>query len=87
MLRGRGLVIGEGAKIIGKEFSVPKNPARRINAPTELETERLRFRLFRFDDFPTYEQWCARMDIMRYLGGKTFDRLYAFRHMAYLIGH
>lgn len=56
-------------------------------AATELETERLRFRLFRHDDFPTYEQWCARMDIMRYLGGKTFDRIQAYRHMAYLVGH
>lgn len=56
-------------------------------ASPELETERLRFRLFRNDDFPTYEQWCARMEIMRYLGGKTFDRIQAFRHMSYLIGH
>jgi RimJ/RimL family protein N-acetyltransferase len=66
---------------------LPIDPARRINAAHELETERLRFRLFRFDDFPIYEQWCARMEIMRYLGGKTFDKLTAFRHMAYLIGH
>ena len=56
-------------------------------AAPQLETERLRFRLFRNDDFPTYEQWCARMEIMRYLGGKTFDRIQAFRHMSYLIGH
>lgn len=60
-------------------------PAKR--AAPELETERLRFRQFRLDDFPTYEQWCARMEIMRYLGGKTFDRIHAFRHLSYLIGH
>ena len=73
--------------MVNPALPLPADPARRLNAPTALETERLRFRLFRFDDFPTYEQWCARMEIMRYLGGKTFDRLYAFRHMAYLIGH
>jgi RimJ/RimL family protein N-acetyltransferase len=73
--------------MVNPVLPLPADPARRLNAATELETERLRFRLFRFDDFPTYEQWCARMEIMRYLGGKTFDRLYAFRHMAYLIGH
>ena len=59
----------------------------RTRAAPELETERLRFRMFRESDFPTYERWCANMDIMRYLGGKTFDRVQAWRHMAYLIGH
>ena len=54
---------------------------------SQLETERLRFRRFRESDFPTYEQWCARIEIMRYLGGKTFDRIQAWRHMAYLLGH
>ena len=56
-------------------------------AATELETDRLRFRMFRESDFPTYEQWCARIEIMRYLGGKTFDRIQAWRHLAYQIGH
>jgi len=56
-------------------------------AATELETDRLRFRLFREDDFPTYETWCANIEIMRYLGGKTFDEVQAARHMAYLAGH
>lgn len=57
------------------------------HAATELETERLRFRLFRDSDFPTYEQWTARMEIMRYLGGKTLDRIQSWRHLAYQIGH
>lgn len=56
-------------------------------AAEALETERLRFRPFSWDDFPTYEQWCARMEIQRYLGGKTFDRIQAWRHLAYLRGH
>ena len=60
-------------------------PLRR--AAETLESERLRFRLFRDSDFATYEQWCARMEIMRYLGGKTFDRIQAWRHFAYLRGH
>jgi RimJ/RimL family protein N-acetyltransferase len=62
------------------------NP-RMIQAARELETDRLRFRLFRDSDFPIYERWCARIEIMRYLGGKTFDRIQAWRHLAYQIGH
>jgi len=62
-------------------------PAIPRRAAEQLETERLRLRLFRESDFPVYEQWCARMEIMRYLGGKTFDRVQAWRHMAYQIGH
>jgi RimJ/RimL family protein N-acetyltransferase len=30
---------------------------------------------------------CADPEIMRYLGGKTLNRLEAWRHMAFLIGH
>lgn len=56
-------------------------------AAETLESERLRFRHFRDSDFPVYEQWCARIEIMRYLGGKTFDRIQAWRHFAYLRGH
>ena len=52
-----------------------------------LETERLRFRMLRETDFPVYERWCAEIDVMRYLGGKTLDRVTAWRHLAYLIGH
>ena len=58
-----------------------------VRAAPELETERLRFRMFRESDFPTYEKWCARIEIMRYLGGKTFDTVLAWRHLAYLVGH
>ena len=58
-----------------------------IHAATELETERLRFRTWRASDFDTYKTWTTRMEIMRYLGGKTFDEIQAWRHMAYLVGH
>ena len=57
------------------------------DAAAELETERLRFRQFREDDFPVYETWCANIDIMRYLGGKTLTRVEAWRHLAYQVGH
>jgi RimJ/RimL family protein N-acetyltransferase len=56
-------------------------------AAAELETERLRFRMFREDDFTLYETWCANIDIMRFLGGKTLNRIEAWRHMAYMVGH
>jgi RimJ/RimL family protein N-acetyltransferase len=56
-------------------------------AAPELETSRLRLRMLRESDFPTYETWGANMDIMRYLGGKTLDRIEAWRHLAYLVGH
>lgn len=52
-----------------------------------LETERLRLRMLREDDFPVYERWCANPDVMRFLGGKTMDRVEAWRHMAFLVGH
>ena len=56
-------------------------------AAPELETERLRLRQFRDSDFPAYEVWCANPDLMRYLGGRTFNTIEAWRHMAYILGH
>jgi RimJ/RimL family protein N-acetyltransferase len=64
----------------------PQTPTY-VRAAPELETERLRFRMFRESDFPTYETWTSRMEIMRFLGGKTYDRIQAWRHLAYQIGH
>ena len=55
--------------------------------PIQLETERLLLRQWRLDDFDTYEKMCADEEIMRYIGGKTFSRIEAWRHMAYLVGH
>ena len=52
-----------------------------------LETERLILRKWRESDFETYEKMCADPEVMRYIGGKTFNRTEAWRHMAYLVGH
>jgi RimJ/RimL family protein N-acetyltransferase len=56
-------------------------------AATELETDRLRFRMFRESDFATYEKWCANIDVMRYIGGKALDQVQAWRHLTNLLGH
>jgi RimJ/RimL family protein N-acetyltransferase len=53
----------------------------------QLETERLLLRMWREDDFEPYAKMCADHEVMRYLGGKTFNRLEAWRHMAFLVGH
>jgi RimJ/RimL family protein N-acetyltransferase len=52
-----------------------------------LETERLIMRMWREEDFEAYASLCADPDVMRYLGGKPFDRTEAWRHMAMMIGH
>ena len=43
--------------------------------------------MWREDDFETYEKMCADPEVMRFLGGRTFDTLEAWRHMAFHIGH
>ena len=52
-----------------------------------LETERLVLRMWREDDFEQYARICADPEVMRYLGGKPYSCLEAWRNMAYLIGH
>ena len=52
-----------------------------------LETDRLILRMWRNEDFAAYEKMCADPEIMKYLGGRIFDRLEAWRHMAFLVGH
>lgn len=52
-----------------------------------LETERLILRQWSEGDFESYAAICADAEVMRYLGGKPFTRLEAWRHMAFLIGH
>ncbi|HEV2764908.1 MAG TPA: GNAT family N-acetyltransferase [Pyrinomonadaceae bacterium] len=52
-----------------------------------LETERLVLRQWREEDFETYARICADPEVMRFLGGKPFNRLEAWRHMAFLVGH
>lgn len=43
--------------------------------------------MFTEDDFEEYATICAIPDVMRFLGGKTFDTVEAWRHMAYMVGH
>lgn len=57
-----------------------------MNVP-QLETDRLLLREFRESDFREYAVMCADPEVMRYLGGKTLNRMEAWRHMAFLIGH
>ena len=52
-----------------------------------IETERLLLREFRETDFPIYEKLAADIEVQRYLGGKTLNRIEAWRHMAFLVGH
>ena len=54
---------------------------------TTLETERLTLRMWRGDDFEEYARICADEEVMRYLGGKSYSRLEAWRSMAYMVGH
>lgn len=53
----------------------------------QLETDRLILRMWRPSDFDTYASMCADPEVMRYMGGKIFDRPQAWRHMAFLVGH
>ena len=57
-----------------------------MNIPL-LESDRLLLRMWRESDFDDYAAMCADPEVMRYLGGKTFNRMEAWRHMAFLIGH
>jgi len=52
----------------------------------ELETERLRMRPFREDDFGAYAAICADPEVMRFLGGCK-SPTEAYRHMAQMLGH
>jgi RimJ/RimL family protein N-acetyltransferase len=52
-----------------------------------LETERLILRMWREEDFEEYASICSDPEVMRYLGGKPYTRLEAWRHMAFLVGH
>lgn len=54
---------------------------------TTLETERLILRMWREDDFEEYARICADPEVMRYIGGKSFSRLEAWRNMAFMAGH
>lgn len=53
---------------------------------TQLETARLRLRLFEEPDLDGYAEMCADPEVMRFLG-PTLSRAEAWRHMAMVIGH
>ena len=53
----------------------------------QLETENLILRMWRNEDIEFYSKMCADPEVMRYLGGKTFNKLEAWRHAAFFIGH
>ena len=54
----------------------------------EILTERLHLRMWNeATDFDPYARICSDEEVMRYLGGKPFSRLEAWRHMAMMIGH
>jgi RimJ/RimL family protein N-acetyltransferase len=52
-----------------------------------LETERLRLRPFRDDDFDDYAALCADPEVARYLGRGTIGKEQSWRIMVFLMGH
>ena len=55
-------------------------------AAAELETERLRMRQWRDDDFEAYAAYYADEETARFVGGQT-ERGTAWRRMAAIVGH
>jgi RimJ/RimL family protein N-acetyltransferase len=51
-----------------------------------LETDRLKLRGWRNEDFDEYAELCADAEVMRFIGGKV-DRLEAWRQFAFHVGH
>jgi RimJ/RimL family protein N-acetyltransferase len=52
-----------------------------------LTTERLRLRGLRGSDYEDYAALYADPDVTRFIGGETWDRGRAWRHMAFVHGH
>ena len=52
-----------------------------------LETDRLKLRGWRNEDFDEYAELCADAEVMRFIGGKPLDRLEAWRQFAFHVGH
>jgi RimJ/RimL family protein N-acetyltransferase len=56
--------------------------------PVELETDRLKLRMWRESDLDAYAEMCADPMVMRYLGpGTVFTRADAWRSIAFFMGH
>lgn len=52
-----------------------------------LETERLRLRWLREDDFDEYAKMCRDPEVMRFLGGTLTTEIEVWRQMASIMGH
>lgn len=52
-----------------------------------IESERLILRMIREEDFEEYATLCANPDVMRFVHGRPFTRVEAWRHMSMLVGH
>jgi RimJ/RimL family protein N-acetyltransferase len=52
-----------------------------------LETERLRLRWLREDDFEEYAKMCRDPEVMRFLGGTLMTDVEIWRQMASIMGH
>jgi RimJ/RimL family protein N-acetyltransferase len=52
-----------------------------------LETERLRLRMLRQEDFEAYAEICADPEVMRYLTGQPMARHESWRNLAMIAGH
>jgi len=52
-----------------------------------LETDRLKLRGWRNEDFDEFAELCADAEVMRFIGGKPVDRLEAWRQFAFHVGH
>lgn len=52
-----------------------------------LESDRLILRAFTEDDLDDYTAMCSDPEVMRFLGGKTWNRMETWRHIATILGH
>ena len=46
-----------------------------MSSEVQIESDRLIMRMWRLDDFASYLELCQDPEVMRFLGGKPFDRL------------
>ena len=59
-----------------------------MNAPLELETERLKLRQLRESDLDAHTKMTSDPEVMKFLGdGKPLDRAQSWRTMAGILGH
>jgi len=54
---------------------------------TQIETERMRLRMFEQRDLEPYARMCANREVMTYLGGRALSRDETWRQIAMFLGH